>query len=473
MPDALHVIQAPSRVLSTLNVDGSRRWLRPKPSAGRFQRRRRAVAWVLMVVFLLIPHLRLAGKPLVLLDLPRREFTLFGTTFLPTETLLFMLLFVSVAIAIFLVTALVGRAWCGWACPQTVYMEFLFRPIERWFEGGARGSLRLDGTRGPKWRRLAKHAVYLVLAVVLAHAFLAYFIGVERLAQWVRRSPIEHPTSFLIMLGTTALVFFDFAYFREQTCLVACPYGRLQSVLLDRQSLIVGYDRRRGEPRAKGAKVRAPSSGDCIDCGMCVLTCPTGIDIRDGLQMECIHCTQCADACDAVMAKVGKPPGLIRYSSREELETGVRRLMRTRVLLYPAALAVALGLLGWNLARRADAEVTVLRGQGTPYSVEPDGTVMNPVRIKVANRGSRARLFHLVLEAPAGARLIAPLNPLAVTGGATRTATVFVIAPRAAFVGGQRAIAFRVDDGATFTTRAPYRLIGPETGDAAGPAGRP
>ncbi|HEX5580846.1 MAG TPA: 4Fe-4S binding protein, partial [Gemmatimonadaceae bacterium] len=199
------------RVLPTLNEDGSRRWIRPKQSEGKWWQRRRVVAYALMVLFFAIPHIRVNGRPLVLLDLPRREFTLFGTTFLPTDTLLFMLLLLSIVVTIFLLTALFGRVWCGWGCPQTVYMEFLFRPIERLFEGGYLGSRQLDRERrrlDP--RRLAKYAVYLVLALFLAHTFLAYFVGTEALSEWMRRSPAEHPTSFLVMAGTALAVFGDF-----------------------------------------------------------------------------------------------------------------------------------------------------------------------------------------------------------------------------------------------------------------------
>ena len=453
------------KVLSTMNEDGSRRWLRPKPSPGGFWRARRVVAYALMVVFFALPYLRVEGRPLVLLDIPRREFTLLGTTFLPTDTLLLMLLMVSVALAIFLLTALFGRVWCGWACPQTVYMEFLFRPLERLLEGGRSGSLVLDRQRAHLHpRRLLKHAVYLVLALFLAHTFLAYFVGIEQLVQWVRRSPLEHPTSFLVMAGTTAAIFLDFAWFREQTCIVACPYGRLQSVLLDRRSLIVGYDPARGEPRGHGVKNRAATAGDCIDCGACVLTCPTGIDIRDGLQMECIHCTQCADACDAIMDQVGTPRGLIRYSSQAELAGAPARRLRPRVVIYPAVLAVSLGLLVYNLGSRADTDVTVLRGLGALFTREPNGMIVNQVRLKLTNRARSDRAYTLELAAPDGATLVAPVNPLPVAAGRTAETSIFVVLPEDGFVGGERAATIRLSDGSGYREEIPYRLLGPGQG---------
>ncbi len=454
-------VQAPGRVLSTLNVDGTRRWLRPRPSRGRWWDRRRVLAYVLMFVFFAIPYIRFQGKPLILLDLPRREFTLFGTTFLPTETLLFMLGFLSVGITIFLLTALFGRVWCGWGCPQTVYMEFLFRPLERLIEGGPRGSVQIDQQGGLAPRRLLKYAIYLLLAIFLAHTFLAYFVGIDALKHWVTRPPQQHWTSFLVMAGTTLAIFLDFAWFREQTCLVACPYGRLQSVLLDKRSLIVGYDAVRGEPRAKGGALRVLNAGDCVDCTMCVQTCPTGIDIRDGLQMECIHCTQCMDACDAVMAKVGKPLGLIRYSSMEELAGKARRLFRLRVMLYPLALSVALGLFTWNLLHRPSAEITVLRVVGAPYTLQSDGTVVSPIRIKIANRAGELQRYQITLTSKDDGRVVVPIDPFPVPAHATASTVVFFELPRTAFVNGEREVTFTVSDGAHFTRALAYRLVGP------------
>ena len=440
---------ATQRVLPTLNVDGTRRWLRPRLSSGRFLRRRRAAAWVLIALFALLPHARVGGAPAVQLDVVHRRFTLLGATFYPTDTVLLMLLLVGVFLGIFLLTAMLGRVWCGWACPQTVYMEFLYRPIERLVEGSARAA-------AARWRRAVKLAAFLAVSMFVAHTFLAYFVGVEALARWMRSSPAEHPVAFLVMAATTALMFLDFAYFREQVCLVACPYGRLQSVLLDRRSLIVAYDGQRGEPRGKLGK----AAGDCIDCRACVATCPTGIDIRDGLQMECIHCTQCIDACDAIMDRIGRPRGLVRYASRDDLAGAPRRRLRPRVVLYPALIAAVWGALAWGLAHRPATEVTILRGTGGPFAVLPSGEISNQIRVKIENHGRDERHYRLALDTP-GLRLIAPENPVTVGGGRQATTTVFVIADAADFARGERGVRFHIDDGEGFELTSAYRLLGP------------
>jgi cytochrome c oxidase accessory protein FixG len=461
------LLQPPERVLATMNQDGSRRYVRPRPARGAFWRRRRITAYVLMAVFFAIPYLRLAGKPLILLDIPHRQFTLAGTTFLPTDTLLFMLLLISAAIGIFLLTALFGRVWCGWACPQTVYMEYLFRPLEYLIEGGRAGTLTLDRARGLRPRRVAKYAVFSLLALFLAHTFLAYFVGIEALRHWVTTPPAQHPTAFFVMALTSGLVLFNFGWFREQTCLVACPYGRLQSVLLDRQSLIVGYDVARGEPRRRHLAV-AGTRGDCIDCSACVQVCPTGIDIRDGLQMECIHCTQCADACDAIMDRVAKPRGLIRYTTRARLEGAPSRRLRPRVVLYPVALLIALSLLVYFLHDRRDTDVTILRGLGTPWSTLPSG-IVNQVRLRIANRSAEPHRYTIRLDGgDGGMTMIAPENPLVVAAGATRTAGLFISAPRSAFHDGERHVRFVISDGAAFREELAFTLLGPEGDDDAG-----
>ena len=457
--------EAQEQVLSTLNKDGSRRWLEPRPSKGIFWKRRGVVAWLLVAVFVLLPYIKVAGKPLFLLDIPRRHFILFGATFLPTDTVMLMLLGVGLVLTIFLLTALFGRVWCGWACPQTVYMEFLFRPIERFFDGAPGRRPRLEAL-APGVRRVFKLLVFLFLSMFLAHAFLAYFVGVDQLGVWIRQSPFQHPTSFIVMAATTGLMFFDFAYFREQTCLVACPYGRFQSVLLDRHSLIVGYDERRGEPRGKQSKKTSDPEkarlGDCIDCKACVTTCPTGIDIRLGLQMECIHCTQCMDACDSIMDKVGKPRGLIRYSSQDELEGNGKKMLRPRVILYPLLAIIVFGLLGWQLAAKRSADVMILRGISSPFTVLDTGEVSNSLRVKVTNRTDSEQSYAIELLGVEDARIVAPSNPLPVAADHTETASLFIITPPGRIAGGSLAVELHITDGHDLDIKLPYKLLGPQ-----------
>jgi cytochrome c oxidase accessory protein FixG len=447
------------RVLPTLNADGTRRLIRPRLYPGSNWRARRIVAYTLMLLFVALPWLRIEGRPLVLLDVVHREFTLFGRIFLATDGVLLMLLLLTLFMGIVLVTALLGRAWCGWACPQTVYMEFLFRPLERLIEGSRERQLELD-RRGGGGRRLLKYLAFTLPAVLLGNSFLAYFVGTDALLGWARSSPFQHPEPFLVMAAVSALSWLDFSYFREQLCTVVCPYARLQSVLLDRRSLVVGYDARRGEPRSKGKP--KPGSGDCIDCSACVTTCPTGIDIRQGLQLECIACAQCADACDAIMSKIKKPPGLIRYASQDALESGkTARKLRPRILIYAALSATLLVALVATASSRGSAEVIVLRGLGSPFELR-GRLVTNQLRIKVRNRTNATRSYRVeLLDAP-GASLIAPEIPLEVTAHAQRSTTVFVSVDLNDLANGRRPIRFRVSDGADFDRTLPYELLGPE-----------
>ena len=450
---------SPERVLPTLNADGTRNRIRPRLYPGRLHTRRRVTGWALIALFVGLPWLRIAGKPAVFLDVVQRQFTLFGHTYLATDGVLLMLLMLTIFASVFWLTALVGRAWCGWGCPQTVYMEFLFRPIERLFEGKREAQLRLDKA-GLSWRRVAKSGVFLVLSFILANVFLSYFVGTHALRTWVTEPPALHMSGFLVVAVTTGLMFFDFAYFREQMCTVICPYARLQSVLLDRRSLLIGYDGLRGEPRSKGKP--KPGHGDCIDCNACVVTCPTGIDIREGLQLECIACGQCADACDSIMGKIGKPAGLIRYASQNALETGEKTpLLRTRVVIYSLLLLALLSALTLSVLFRPLADVTILRGIGAPYE-ENGSQVVDQIRVKIENHAGSAERYHIELVGLEGGSLIAPEDPLLVAAGDQRTTSVFALAPRSAFRGGVRAVQFRVTNADGYRAEVPYRLLGPQ-----------
>jgi cytochrome c oxidase accessory protein FixG len=450
-----------SPVLSTLHEDGSRRWMHPRLSRGRFLRYRRIVAYVLIAIFTLVPYLQLNGKPLVLLNIPKREFTLLGFTFLPTDTLLLALAAVTTVVGIFLVTALFGRVWCGWMCPQTVYMEFLYRPIQRLFDGPP-GPRHQPGKKKTPLRTVLKFATYLVISAFLAHTFLAYFVGVKELAQWVRSSPLEHPTAFLVMAFTTAAMMVDFAYFREQTCIVACPYGRFQSVMLDRNSLIVSYDPVRGEPRGKrGRRADTDKLGDCIDCGMCVDTCPTGIDIRNGLQLECIACTQCIDACDQVMTKLKKPTGLIRFSSQARIEGETGRLIRPRVLIYPAVMLVLLTGFGLALAGKQSADITLLRGLGKPFLELTPGEVTNQIRVKIKNRSGQDAEYKIEVVGDIPATITTSENPISVEANQSRMEPVSIAVPQSVFEDGKFDITLRISDGEDFSEEMTYRMLGP------------
>jgi cytochrome c oxidase accessory protein FixG len=457
-------------VLSTLNRDGSRNWLRPRLARGRFLRRRRAVAYALIALFVALPVIPIGGRPALLIDLVARELIAFGAVFRPSESVILLLLGLTIVLTVFVVTALFGRVWCGWGCPQTVYLEMVFRPIERWLEGTPGQAAKLHRLHP---RRLAKWLIYGALAFALANVFLAYFVGVARLRVWVLESPLDHLGGFTVVVGVTALMLANFGWFREQTCIVACPYGRLQSVLLDRQSLIVGYDAARGEPRGKPKKHLpvATARGDCVDCGACVAVCPTGIDIRDGLQLECVGCAQCIDACDAVMDRLRRPRQLIGYTSQAQLAGRPRRLLRPRLVIYPALLAVVGGLLIASVARRAPAEIIALRGTGPSFVVQPDGLIAAQVRLKIENDTDGARRYAISLADAPDARLQSALAVWEIKPHRAQAIPLFVTAAASTFAHGERRIHLRVFDDQGFARIVPITLLGPVAAGGSGAGG--
>ncbi len=469
------LLAPPDRVLSTLNKDGSRRWLKPRPSPGRFLSARRLVAWILIAIFAAMPIIHINDKPAMFLDIVRREFTFFGKTFLPTDTLLLALLLLGTFFTIFFVTALYGRVWCGWACPQTVYLEFVYRPIERWADGEP-GRAKKPG-QGGGFRKAVKIFAFLAISFFLAHTFLAYFVGWESLRHWVFGSPLNHPVGFAVVLIVSAAMLFDFGFFREQTCILACPYGRFQSVMLDRQSMIVTYDPKRGEPRGRRRNSTArdvalpvlaaepEKQGDCVDCKLCVTTCPTGIDIRDGLQMECVNCAQCIDACDSVMTKLGKPRGLIRYGSLAEIETGKpQSKFRPRIVIYPTIVVVLAAVFAGVLFTSKPANVNILRSRGLPFNTLPDGGIANQLRVKVINRKPSPESFSIAFLNAPDLRIEASENPLTVEARQTREEPILVVAPAGSFTNGRREITLLITDSTGITYTQPYRLLGPAAG---------
>ncbi|MCD0463587.1 cytochrome c oxidase accessory protein CcoG [Roseiconus lacunae] len=462
VPDNDALLDAPEHVLSTLEKDGSRRWLRPRLSTGFWWHKRRVVAYILMVIFVAIPHLSINGKPLVLLDIAARQFTIFGRTFLPTDTLLLALLILTVFVSIVLVTAIAGRVWCGWACPQTVYMEFLFRPIDRLFEGTkGKGGKPRHAVSGAL--QVARFAVYFVLCAFLAHTFLAYFVGVDRLSEWVRRSPIEHPMPFLVMVFTVGLMLFDFMFFREQLCLIACPYGRFQSVMLDEQSMVVAYDHVRGEPRKKGKHLEGENVGDCVDCNQCVVVCPTGIDIRKGLQMECINCTQCIDACDSVMEKVGSPTGLIRYSSQDSIAGKVRRMFRARTIVYPLILLGLMSGLVFAISTKSGFDARIIRQPGSPFTMLPSLEVVNQFRMRLVNRTDQEQTYSITAapELGLGIEVMDEDKMTLVPGKSVLVPINITFDSRLTRGSGRKEVAITINDGGENERDVEFFLLGP------------
>ncbi len=453
------------RVLPTLNNDGSRRWLNPKRSPGKFLTARAWVGWGLIALFVALPWIRINGRPAIWLNLPAREFTFFGKVFLSTDTLVLMLGMLSIFVTIFFLTALLGRVWCGWGCPQTVYMELLYRPVEQFLDKWARKNK--SGKRKPV-AQVVKYGLFLVFSMVLAHTFLAYFVGTDALRTWVTRSPVDHPGPFLVMAGTVGLMMFDFSYFREQMCTVICPYARFQSALLDRDSLVIGFDANRGEPRGKGAAkeikdgVTERQFGDCIDCKACVHTCPTGIDIRDGLQLECIGCAQCADACDAIMDRIGAPRGLVRYTSQRSLEEKTKtRLVRGRTILYPVVLIGLVTALVVVVSSTTGLQMELLRNPGAPFELLEDGQVRSAVRLRIANREGEAQKYSIAVPGD-DLQVVAPINPFPVAANRTDSTTLFVTAPVSSFgESGERVITVEVESDSGVTGRKDFKLLGP------------
>jgi cytochrome c oxidase accessory protein FixG len=449
------LLESPERVLSTLDKDGSRRWIDPRPYFGKWRRLRQFVGLLLLATFIAIPHLMLFGKPVLLLDMTARQFTILGATFLPTDTVLLALLLVSVGLTIAFATALFGRVFCGWACPHTLFMEFVIRPIERLLKAG-------PNSRATPERLALKYLLFLMGAWVLGNTVLAYFVGGSTIRAWLTQSPARHPGPFFLMAAMTAAFFFHVAYFREQLCLLACPYGRLQSVLLDRQSLIVAYDKKRGEPRGKRKRLAAalPILGDCVDCGACVRTCPTGIDIREGLQMECVNCTQCIDACDAIMTKLARPTGLIRYASGAEIDGEPKKIFRPRTVVYPTLLMIALSAFLTVLIFRPTFDATALRNVGAPFTLTEDGRVRNIVRVKLVNRLGEPTTFTLA-SASKGVTLATEPEKHYAEAGESIVVPVEALASKESFLAGGRELKIDVANGRQGRRTLTWRMIGP------------
>ena len=403
----------PPPILGSMRPDGSRLRVLPADVSGRWIRWRRLAFALLIAFYVLAPLVPVGGHPAIQLDVARRHFYLFGQTFNAQDFWLVVLIALSFVFGLLLVTAWRGRVWCGWACPQTVFLEGVYRPIERLLEGSRDERLRAarEGwTVGRTIRFAVKIALFLVVSLVIAHTATALFVGPRELLAMVREGPADHGVAFGLTMGFTAILMFNFAWFREQFCVVLCPYGRMQSVLHDRDSVTVAYHAGRGEPRGRISKQAraegAPEPGDCIDCHRCVVVCPTAIDIRDGLQMECLACLQCVDACDEIMTRVGRPRGLIGLYAQSQLAGARRRLLRPRLALYALLFLASVGTLGASLAARTPFEANVLRPRGANPFVVDGEVVRNALELHLVNKRPDAAVFTVAVESPVPAQVV-------------------------------------------------------------------
>ncbi|MEO6873957.1 MAG: cytochrome c oxidase accessory protein CcoG [Opitutaceae bacterium] len=433
----------PSRdSVTTIRDDGSRPFLFPADTHGRFTLARRLAALLLIGFYLSLPWIKIGGYPAVFFDVAERRFHLFGLVLAAQDLWLLFFVISGVGFSLFFITALLGRIWCGWACPHTVFLDHVYRRIERWIDGDAvrRRALAaapLDGTKLGK--RILKHALYLLVSAAIAHLFLAYFVSLPTVWAMVSAAPAEHWSLFVFMAVFTGALYFNFGWFREQLCIVICPYGRLQSALIDNHSLVIGYDATRGEPRMTvseahraqeaqlkaalssidSAKAGVPSEasakeGDCVACNRCVNVCPTGIDIRQGLQMECVGCTACIDACDDVMTRLNRPRGLIRYDSQIAFAGQTTRWLRPRTLVYGLLLVVGACVAGWALSTVRPASLGVTRITGAPYIVSAD-SIRNQFLVRLVNKRNFPVQFQVSLgSVPPGLTQTGLLAPVEV-----------------------------------------------------------
>jgi len=397
--------------VGTMYQSGKRKWVYPKKPKGKYTNYRTIVAVVLLIIFFLLPFLTINGNPILLFNVLDRQFFIFGQPFYPQDFFLLALGAIASLVFIILFTVAYGRIFCGWICPQTIFMEIVFRKIEYWIEGDRNKQMKLAkqewnaekiGKRSLKW------GIYIIISLIITHFMFMYIVGYHEVIHIIQQGPFANPTNFLVMILFTAAFYFVFAWFREQVCTLVCPYGRLQGVLIDKQTINVYYDFKRGEGRAKwrkGEDRAAAGKGDCIDCNQCVVVCPTGIDIRDGQQLECVNCTACIDACDDVMEKVGLPKGLVRYSTEAEIEDQTKFKITLRMKAYAVFLTLLVGFLGYLLINRGQMEAKFIKPAGSTYFVN-DGKINNTYNYTLLNKSNNDLMVTFKIITPQNGTII-------------------------------------------------------------------
>jgi cytochrome c oxidase accessory protein FixG len=452
--------------LTTADKQGHRKWIYAKQPAGNWTRRRVWVAWVLIGVMFAGPFIRINGNPLLMMNIVERRFSILGQLFWPQDMVIFAVAMLTFITGIIIFTTAFGRLWCGWTCPQTVMMEMVFRRIEYLIEGDAVEQKRRAAapwTAGKLARRALKLGVFFVLSFIIGNTLLAYIIGSDELLKIITDDPRQHVTGLTFMILFTLLFFAIFARFREQACTFICPYGRLQSTMLDENTLIVAYDHKRGEPRGKRRAATTATSGDCVDCHQCVAVCPTGIDIRDGVQMECVHCTACIDACDSVMDKVGSPRGLIRYASLNSIEKGQPFRVTPRMKLYAGVLAGLIALFLTLVFTRQAVETIFLRAPGSLFVQTAEGQIENLYTVKLVNKTMRELPVELRLLNGSGTLEVMGNRELRVPPGQLLETSVLIKLDPDALTGANTKLRVGVFSGGKQMQTVKTAFVGPRT----------
>jgi len=401
--------------VSTINQKGKRNFLFPKQPRGPLYNKRTLASIIYLIVFFSLPWIKINGEPMIMLNVLKRKFILFGQIFGPQDFFIFALGMITFMVFIILFTVVFGRVFCGWACPQTIFMEMVFRKIEYWIDGDFNKQQQLKAMpwNGFKIRkRILKISVFYIVSFIIANYFMAYLISMDEVLRYVHDGIGAHASTFAALLLFTTVFFFVFYWFREQACIVVCPYGRLQGVLLDKNSIVVAYDYLRGEPRGKAKSNEPEQKGDCIDCKACVRVCPTGIDIRNGTQLECVNCTACIDACDEIMESLDRPKQLIRYASENNIVKKEKLKITGRIKAYSAVLLIILSALVVMLGTRERVDITILRTQGMIYQQLPGGFTGNLYSARMFNKTHRDILVELSIPESEGSIEIIGKQPL-------------------------------------------------------------
>ncbi len=419
----------PEDRLSTTDEFGDHVTIIPAEVHGKWKIRRTWVHIALLIVLLVLPWIDINGQQALLLNIPDREFNFFGLYFFAHDAPKIFFVLTAIVLALAVATALWGRVWCGWACPQTVFIETIFRGIEKVLIGNRIEQLRFNKapwTLKKAIKFTAKWIGFLIVSLILSHTLVAYFVGRENLIEMMSLPPAQSWLVFVIMAFVTAVVLFDFGWFREQFCIIMCPYGRFQAVLMDKNSKTVTYDHLRGEPRHKG-KTKTSDQGDCIDCYKCVSVCPTGIDIRKGQQLECIACTRCIDACDEVMEKVDRPKGLIRYASLNQLHGKPQKTINVRVVAYLVGILLMISGLAYALGSRDDVAFNVMRTKKNPYQVAASGKMLNEFKVHIKNQVNQTRKVEARLATgQKNIELVFPLQKVEIPAKGSQVAPFFI-----------------------------------------------